>query len=150
MIFVNSLIKQIGQECLIFNYKAQEFYKKVEIEDEDFNRLLYILVGREATNLSPIKKRTLLLVVLYNQYNINPTAKTIFDKEFLSAPADFCMEFMLTCAFCVAFVNPLKSAPHRTIKFLTAAITPPPFSCHSRRTWRLKTRLFAAFPRQSW
>ena len=84
MIFVNSLIKQIGQECLIFNYKAQEFYKKVEIEDEDFNRLLYILVGREPINLSPIKKRTLLLVVLYNQYNINPTAKTIFDKEFLN------------------------------------------------------------------
>ena len=57
MIFINSAIKQIGQDCLIFNLKTQDFYHGTDLKKEEFNRLFYTLVGGEAGNLPPFKKR---------------------------------------------------------------------------------------------
>lgn len=82
MIFINSAIKQIGQDCLIFNLKTQDFYHGTDLKKEEFNRLFYTLVGGEAGNLPPFKKRNLLLVVLYKEYETNPEAQKLYEREY--------------------------------------------------------------------
>ena len=43
MIFENSTIRQFGENSLIINYKAKEFYKGQKLEKEDFDRLFQYL-----------------------------------------------------------------------------------------------------------
>ena len=82
MIFVKSTLQAIGQECLIFNQNALDFYRGTVLENEEFTRLFSILKSGEPLNISSGLRKNLLLLVLYNEYETNPEAKVIYERDF--------------------------------------------------------------------
>ena len=82
MIFVKSTLQAIGQECLIFNQNALDFYRGTVLEKEEFTRLFSILKSGEPLNISSGLRKNLLLLVLYNEYETNPEAKVIYERDF--------------------------------------------------------------------
>ena len=82
MIFVKSTLEAIGHDCLIFNQNALDFYRGTVLEKEEFTRLFSILKSGEALNIKPAIRKNLLLLVLYNEYETNPEAKMIYDRDF--------------------------------------------------------------------
>lgn len=82
MIFVKSTLQAIGQECLIFNQNALDFYRGTVLEKEEFTRLFSILKSGEPLNISSGLRKNLLLLVLYNEYETNPEAKMIYERDF--------------------------------------------------------------------
>ena len=82
MIFVKSTLQAIGQECLIFNQNALDFYRGTVLEKEEFTRLFSILKSGEPLNISSGLRKNLFLLVLYNEYETNPEAKVIYERDF--------------------------------------------------------------------
>ena len=82
MIFVKSTLQAIGQDCLIFNQNALDFYRGTVLEKEEFSRLFSILKSGEPLNIPSGLRKNLLLVVLYNEYETNPEAKMIYERDF--------------------------------------------------------------------
>ena len=77
MIFVKSTLQAIGQECLIFNQNALDFYRGSVLEKEEFTRLFSILKSGEPLNISSGLRKNLLLLVLYNEYEIEGEARGV-------------------------------------------------------------------------
>ena len=91
MIFVNNALKKIGNEGLIVNLKANNFYEGEEsLSGEDFDQLYEVFKANTNMNLSQSQKNNLYLCVLYYEYNHNEEAKQILlnklsnDDELLS------------------------------------------------------------------
>ena len=91
MIFINNALKKIGNEGLIVNLKANNFYEGEEsLSGEDFDQLYEVFKANTNMNLSQSQKNNLYLCVLYYEYNHNEEAKQILlnklsnDDELLS------------------------------------------------------------------
>ena len=82
MIFIKSTLQAIGKDCLIFNQNALDFYRGTVLEKEEFTRLFSILKSGEALKIKPAMRKNLLLLVLYNEYDTNPEAQMMYEKEF--------------------------------------------------------------------
>ncbi len=60
MIFINNAIKKIGEECLIVNLKADNFFKGEEgLRKEDFDQLFEVFQMERNINLNTSKKNSL-------------------------------------------------------------------------------------------
>ena len=89
MIFINNAIQKIGNECLIVNLKARNFFEGEGLRKEDFDQLFEVLKIDKNINLTTSKKNTLLLCVLYYEYDDNPEAKTML-RDLLSNSPSLC------------------------------------------------------------
>ena len=90
MIFINNAIKKIGEECLIVNLKADNFFKGEEgLRKEDFDQLFEVFQMERNINLNTSKKNSLLLCVLYYEYDDNKEAQKML-KELLSNYTSLC------------------------------------------------------------
>ena len=87
MIFINNAIQKIGNECLIVNLKARNFFEGEGLRKEDFDQLFEVLKIDKNINLSTSKKNTLLLCVLYYEYDDNPEAKTMLRNLLSNSPS---------------------------------------------------------------
>ena len=86
MIFINNALSKIGNDCLIVNLKANNFFEGEEgLRKEDFDQLFEVFKYEKNINLSTSKKNSLLLCVLYYEYDDNKEAKMKL-KELLSNP----------------------------------------------------------------
>ena len=83
MIFIKNALEKIGNDCLIINLKANNFFEGEGLRKEDFDQLFEVLHLENNLNLSTSKKNNLLLCVLYYEYNDNKEAKQML-KELLS------------------------------------------------------------------
>ena len=83
MIFINNALKKIGNDCLIVNLKANNFFEGEEgLRKEDFEQLFEVFQLEKNINLTTSKKNSLLLCVLYYEYDDNPEARKML-KELL-------------------------------------------------------------------
>ena len=90
MIFINNAIKKIGEECLIVNLKADNFFKGEEgLRKEDFDQLFEVFQMERNINLNTSKKNSLLLCILYYEYDDNKEAQKML-KELLSNYTSLC------------------------------------------------------------
>ena len=90
MIFINNAIKKIGEECLIVNLKADNFFRGEEgLRKEDFDQLFEVFQMERNINLNTSKKNSLLLCVLYYEYDDNKEAQKML-KELLSNYTSLC------------------------------------------------------------
>ena len=85
MIFINNAINKIGKDCLIVNLKANNFFEGEGLRKEDFDQLFEVFKFEKNIDLSTAKKNSLLLCVLYYEYDDNQEAKKML-KELLSNP----------------------------------------------------------------
>ena len=82
MIFINNAKKKIGNDGLIVNQKANNFYENNFIRSEDFHRLFDVFTKYESSITLPTpKKNNLFLCVLYYESNDNEIAKNILLKK---------------------------------------------------------------------
>ena len=75
MIFIKNALEKIGNDCLIINLKANNFFEGKGLLKEDFDQLFEVLKLENNLNLSTSKKNNLLLCVLYYECNDNKEAK---------------------------------------------------------------------------
>ena len=80
MIFINNALQKIGNDCLIINLKANNFFEGEGLRKEDFDQLFEVLQLENNLNLSTSKKNNLLLCVLYYEYNDNKEAKQMLTE----------------------------------------------------------------------
>ena len=85
MIFINNAINKIGKDCLIVNLKANNFFEGEGLRKEDFDQLFEVFKFEKNIDLTTAKKNSLLLCVLYYEYDDNQEAKKML-KELLSNP----------------------------------------------------------------
>ncbi len=85
MIFINNAIQKIGNDCLIVNLKAKNFFEGDGLRKEDFDQLFEVFKYDKNINLTTSKKNSLLLCVLYYEYDDNPEAKNML-RDLLSNP----------------------------------------------------------------
>ena len=86
MIFINNAIQKIGNDCLIINLKAKNFFEEGErLRKEDFDQLFEVFKLGGNINLDNSKKKNLLLCVLYYEYDDNEDARKML-KQLLSNP----------------------------------------------------------------
>jgi hypothetical protein len=85
MIFINNAIQKIGKDCLIVNLKAKNFFEGEGLRKEDFEQLFEVLKGDHNLNIPISKKNSLLLCVLYYEYDDNDEAKAML-KDLLLNP----------------------------------------------------------------
>ena len=85
MIFINNAIQKIGNDCLIVNLKAKNFFEGEGLRKEDFEQLFEVLKIEQNINLPFAKKNSLTLCVLYYEYDDNKDAKKML-KDLLSNP----------------------------------------------------------------
>lgn len=78
MIFINNAKKKIGQNGLIINQKANNFYEKDALRPEDFHRLFDVFTKYDSKINMPIAEKTnFFLCILYYESNYNESAKNI-------------------------------------------------------------------------
>ena len=78
MIFINNAKRKIGNDGLIVNQKANNFYESEGLRPEDFHRLFDIFTKYESKITLPTpKKNNFFLCVLYYESNSNEVAKNI-------------------------------------------------------------------------
>ena len=66
MIFINNFKKKIGNDGLIINLKANNFYEKQNLRPEDVHKLYDIFTKFDSKiDLSPPIKKNFFLCVLY-------------------------------------------------------------------------------------
>ena len=75
MIFIKNALQKIGNDCLIINLKANNFFEGEGLRKEDFDQLFEVLKSENNLNLSTAKRNSLLLCVLYYEYDDNKEAK---------------------------------------------------------------------------
>jgi len=81
MIFINNAKKKIGNNGLIINLKANNFYEKHSLRPEDFHKLYDIFTNYDSKiNLSPPMKKNFFLCVLYYESNFNESAKNSLNE----------------------------------------------------------------------
>ena len=80
MIFIKNALEKIGNDCLIINLKANNFFEGEGLRKEDFEQLFEVLKSENNLNLSTSKKNNLLLCVLYYEYNDNKEAKQMLSE----------------------------------------------------------------------
>ena len=81
MIFINRAKKKIGNNGLIINLKANNFYEKHSLRPEDFHKLYDIFTNYDSKiNLSPPMKKNFFLCVLYYESNYNESAKNSLNE----------------------------------------------------------------------
>ena len=85
MIFINNALEKIGNECLIINLKANNFFDGRGLRKEDFDQLFEVLKNERNLNLPYSKKNTLYLCVLYYVWDDNLEAREILKKLLLNA-----------------------------------------------------------------
>ena len=85
MIFINNALSKIGKDCLIVNLKANNFFEGEGLRKEDFDQLFEVFKYEKNINLSTSKKNSLLLCVLYYEYDDNKEAQLQL-KQLLSNP----------------------------------------------------------------
>ena len=85
MIFINNAINKTGKDCLIVNLKANNFFEGEGLRKEDFDQLFEVFKFEKNINLSTAKKNSLLLCVLYYEYDDNQEAKKVL-QDLLSNP----------------------------------------------------------------
>ena len=85
MIFINNALKKIGNDCLIINLKANNFFQGEEgLRKEDFDQLFEVFQLEKNINLRMPQKNCLLLCVLYYEYDDNPNAKKMLKDLLLN------------------------------------------------------------------
>ena len=81
MIFINNFKKKIGNDGLIINLKANNFYEKQNLRPEDVHKLYDIFTKFDSKiNLSPPIKKNFFLCVLYYESNYNENAKNSLNE----------------------------------------------------------------------
>ena len=81
MIFINNFKKKIGNNGLIINLKASNFFEKQSLRPEDFHKLYEIFTKFDSKiNLSPPVKKNFFLCVLYYESNYNENAKNSLNE----------------------------------------------------------------------
>ena len=81
MIFINRAKKKIGNNGLIINLKANNFYEKHSLRPEDFHKLYDIFTNYDSKiNLSLPMKKNFFLCVLYYESNYNESAKNSLNE----------------------------------------------------------------------
>ena len=81
MIFINNAKKKIGNNGLIINLKANNFYEKQSLRSEDFHKLYDIFTKYESKiNLSSPLKQNFFLCVLYYESDSNDNAKKTLNE----------------------------------------------------------------------
>ena len=85
MIFIENAMEKIGNDCLIINLKANNFYEGQKLRKEDFEQLFEVFKYEKNINLNTCKKNCLYLLVLYYVYDDNKEAQQIL-KNLLSNP----------------------------------------------------------------
>ena len=85
MIFIENAMEKIGNDCLIINLKANNFYEGQKLRKEDFEQLFEVFKHEKNINLNTCKKNCLYLLVLYYVYDDNKEAQQIL-KKLLSNP----------------------------------------------------------------
>ena len=85
MIFIKNAINKIGKDCLIVNLKSNNFFEGEGLRKEDFDQLFEVFKFEKNIDLTTAKKNSLLLCVLYYEYDDNQEAKKML-KELLSNP----------------------------------------------------------------
>ena len=80
MIFIKNALQKIGNDCLIVNLKANNFFEGEGLRKEDFDQLFEVLKFEKNLNLSTSKKNNLLLCVLYYEYDDNKEAQTMLTE----------------------------------------------------------------------
>ena len=85
MIFINNALRKIGNEGLIVNLKANNFYEGEEsLSKEDFDQLYEVFKCNANMNLTTSQKNNLYLCVLYYEYNHNEEAMQILLNKLLN------------------------------------------------------------------
>ena len=84
MIFIKNAIKKIGDDCLIINIKANNFFGNEGLQKEDFNQLFRVIKSGEIINLPVDTKINLILCILYYEYNNNKEAQGILKNYLLN------------------------------------------------------------------
>ena len=86
MIFIENAMEKIGDDCLIINLKANNFFEGQKLRKEDFVQLFEVFkYEKNNINLNACKKNCLYLLVLYYEYDDNKEAQQIL-KNLLSNP----------------------------------------------------------------
>ena len=85
MIFINNALSKTGNDCLIVNLKANNFFEGEGLRKEDFDQLFEVFKYEKNINLNTSKKNSLLLCVLYYEYDDNQEAKQML-AQLLSNP----------------------------------------------------------------
>ena len=85
MIFIKNALQKTGNDCLIVNLKANNFFEGEGLRKEDFDQLFEVLKVAKNLNLPNAKKNNLLLCVLYYEYDDNQEAKQML-AQLLSNP----------------------------------------------------------------
>ena len=57
MIFIKNALEKIGNDCLIINLKAKNFFEGDSLRKEDFDQLFEVLKLENNLNLSTSKKK---------------------------------------------------------------------------------------------
>ena len=94
MIFIKNALQKIGNDCLIVNLKANNFFEGEGLRKEDFDQLFEVLKYDKNINLSTSKKNSLLLCILYYEYDDNSEARQMLkvklsNSEYLSQGGTF-------------------------------------------------------------
>ena len=85
MIFINNAIKKIGNEGLIVNLKANNFFEGENgLTREDFDQLYEVFKSSPNIDLPISQKNNLYLCVLYYEYNHNEEARNILHNKLLN------------------------------------------------------------------
>ena len=82
MIFINNAKKKIGNEGLIINLKANNFYQGQGLRPEDFHKLYEVFTKFDSKiTLPPPTKQNFFLCVLYYESNYINEAKKILEQN---------------------------------------------------------------------
>ena len=82
MIFINNAKKKIGNEGLIINLKANNFYQGQGLRPEDFHKLYEVFTKFDSKiTLAPPTKQNFFLCVLYYESNYINEAKKILEQN---------------------------------------------------------------------
>ena len=83
MIFINSAIRQMGENPLIINYKAKQFFKGPKLGREDFDRFFTIFA--ESGNVPRFniqEKNNMILAICYFDIDYNQNALNYYNLNF--------------------------------------------------------------------
>ena len=83
MIFVNSAIRQMGENPLIIKYKSKQFFKGSDLGKEDFDRFFTIFA--ESGNIPRFNvqsKNNMILAICYFDLDYNQNALNYYNLNF--------------------------------------------------------------------
>ena len=83
MIFINSAIRQFGENALIINYKAKQFFNGQKLGKEDFDRLFSVFA--ESGNIPRFThqaRNNMILTICYFDADYNQNAANYYHLNF--------------------------------------------------------------------